>query len=176
MIRIRDLDLLGVRHIIRHMRAQDWIEVSNLVPRAYCDPDLLTMLVMQSARLGFLVEVDGIAAAVVQAVEKHNGCWSVGMFATDDFNRCWRAIFKQISCVLIPAMVEGGARYCEAHVHADNVEAQKFLARLGFRAVSLPLNRYGAFGETFILYAVTYEELPHVLRQSAESPSSPSPG
>lgn len=170
MITIRNLDLLSVHHIIRNMRAQDWIEVSNLVPRAYCEPDLLAMLTMQATRLGFMVCVDNIPAVVVQAVEKHNGCWSVGMFATDDFARCWRATFKQISCVLIPALVEGGARYCEAHVHAGNVEAQTFLARLGFRAVSEPLKHYGAFGETFILYAVTHEELPHVLRQSPESP------
>lgn len=162
---IRDLTLLRLHYIIRNMRKQDWVEVSNLVPRAYCEPDMLAMLTMQATRLGFIVESFGVPAVLVQACERHSGNWSVGMFATEDFENCWRETFKHIRAVLIPAIIEAGGRYCEAHVHAGNIEAQRFLKRLGFRPRSDVLEGYGAFGEPFILFAVTIGDLPHVLHE-----------
>lgn len=171
-VKARNLDLLGVRYVVSNMRASDWLEISNLVPRAYATVDMLTMLTVQHSRLGFLLEVDGIPAVVVQAVEKHNGCWSIGMFATDDFPAAWRGVVRFGRDLLLPSMLDLGARYCEAHVHAGNVAAQRFLERLGFRARSSVLENYGAFGEPFILYAVTREELPDVLRESPQSSGS----
>lgn len=161
---VRNLDLLSIHYVVRNMRHQDWIEISNLVPRAYCEPDLLAMMVMQVSTLGFVVDVGSVPCAVVQAVQKHNGCWAVGMFATEEFPHCWREVFKHVRNVLIPAIVDAGGRYCEAHVHAGNIDAQRFLRKIGLRPRSDVLEGYGSFGEPFILYAVTKEELPHVLR------------
>lgn len=173
MNKVRNLDLLGVRHVVKNMRASDWLEISNLVPRALCDVDAMAMYVTQYTRLGFMVERDGIPAAIVQAIEKHDGCWSIGMFATDDFPLVWHTIIKHARRVLMPSLLDLGARYCEAHVHADNVPAQRFLEALGFKARSGILEDYGAFGQPFILYAVTKKELPDVpLPESPESPGS----
>lgn len=171
MIKIRNLDLLGVRYVVENMRQSDWVEVSNLVPRSLANVDSLTMLTVQHTRIGFMVEIDGVPGAVVQAIEKHDGCWGVGMFATDDFPLIWRSILKNVRNLVIPSLIDLGARYCEAYVHAGNVPAQRFLASLGFRARSDVLENYGSFGEAFILYAVTREDLPHVLR--SESPENP---
>lgn len=161
-VTVSELSLPKVWHVVRHMRASDWTEISNLVPRAVCTVDGIAMMVMQHSSVGFVLEVDENPALVVQLVQKHEGCWSAGLFATDDFPLCWRSALKEIREIVVPTLLEAEARYCEAHVLADNLPAQAMLERVGFRRKSEVLTNYGAFGKDFIIYAVTREELSDV--------------
>ena len=171
-ITIHPLSLSMVLHVAQNMRRSDWIEVSNLVPRRICTPEGMAMLVIQHSGAGFVACVDGVPACVVQLVEKHDGCWSAGLFATDDFALCWRAVVKEIRHVIAPVLLDFGARYLEAHVMASNIPAQRLLERLGFKCVSEVLTNYGAFGKDFLLYAIRNREDCHVFLKPQGAGSS----
>jgi RimJ/RimL family protein N-acetyltransferase len=161
-VTVSELTLQGVWHVVKNMRSSDWTEISNLVPRAACTVDGIAMMVIQHSGVGFVIEVDEKPACVVQLVQRHEGCWSAGLFATDDWPLCWRSVLKEIRHIVVPTLLEHGARYCEAHVLASNIPAQTLLKRVGFRQKSELLTNYGAFGKDFILFAVTREELSNV--------------
>lgn len=154
-ITVTDLDLPSVWHVVKNMREQDWIEISNLIPRHLCTVDQIAMLIVQQTGVGFVLRVNDCPALVVQLVQKHDGCWSAGLFATDDFVHCWRRAIKEIKEIVIPVLLDHGARYCEAMVMASNKPAQRLLKMIGFRAQSNVLTNYGAFGKDFMLFAIT---------------------
>lgn len=166
---ISPLTLPAVWHVVKNMRQSDWIEVSNLVPRAICTVDGIAMATVQHSGAGFVAALDGVPVCVVQLGQRHDGCWSCGLFATDDFPKVWRTVLKEVHHVIIPTLIDQGARYCEAHVLADNLPAQAMLKRIGFSAKSSVLTNYGAFGKDFVLFAVTREELTHVFFKPEDS-------
>ena len=124
---IEKLTLAGVLHVVQNMRLSDWEEVINCTPAAYQSVDGIAILTMQFSGSGFVVRVDDQPAAVVQLVERHKGSWSVGMYATDDFGKCWRTIIKEVRAVLFPQLLELEARYVEAHVLATNWQGMRLL-------------------------------------------------
>lgn len=160
---VLDLSIQSVWPVVRNMRHQDWVEVSNLVPRQFATVDGITMLTLQQTGVGYVVTLDDVPAAVVQFAQKHDGCWEIGMFATDDYPHVWRAVIKEAREVAVPVLLQHGARYCQAHVMVDNDDAKRLLKWVGFRQTSEVLTNYGAFGKDFELWSITREELNRVL-------------
>lgn len=154
----------NVWHVVQGMRAQDWQEVVNLVPAQFASVDGITMLAVSHSVFGFVLKLDQVPVVVVHFAQKHPGTLSAGMFATDQFNDVWRQLVRELREFALPALLELGTTYCEAHVMASNLEAQRFLRYIGFTQRSDVLKKYGAFDKDFVLYAISEEELPNVFR------------
>lgn len=161
-VTIGEVNIKNVWPVVKNMRRLDWIEISNLVPRQICSVDGITMMVVQHTFVGFVVAYDGTPVCVVQLTQKHDGCWSCGLFATDDFDKVWKAVIREVKEIVVPTLLDLEARYCEAMVQADNQPARRFLEWIGFVPKSEVLTNYGAFGKDFILYALTEKELNSV--------------
>jgi hypothetical protein len=173
MIEARPINLADVYTVVCNMRMTDWQEVINLVPKALATPDGITMLTMQHTRLGTVYAYDDLPVVVLQANEIRDGVWSIGMFATDLFPLVWRAMVKDMKRAFLPVLLDSGARYCEAHVAAGNVDAQRLLKFLGFRQRSDVLEGFGSFGDPFLLYVATIGDLPHVFHARPPGTGSP---
>ncbi len=99
------------------------------------------------------------------------------MFATHDFVHCWRRMIREMREVVMPTLLDLDARYVQAHVLASNAAGRRLLEFIGFRCRSEILKAYGAFGDDFILYTMTDEDLPNVFRKkSAADPRSQNTG
>ena len=164
-IKITGLDIQSVLYVVKHMRKADWQEVINSLPHAYCTVDRIAMVVAQRGGVGFVIHYDETPVCVVEVVEKHEGCWSCGLFATEQFALVWRSTIKAINEICKQLLLSHGARYCEAHASADNVDAHRLLEWIGFKKSSEVLKGYGSYGADFILFTLVKEELNHVFRR-----------
>ena len=162
-ISVQPLNLRGILGILDNIRAQDWIEISNLVPRYMAERhEFIAMHIMQMGGIGFVLSLDDRPVCMVHAVQRFEGSWSIGMIATDDFPRVFRFVIKEGVAIMAPVLREAGARYMDAYVYADNSDARRLLARCGFRRASRRLTNYGAFGKDFYLYTLSREDAENV--------------
>lgn len=143
-----------------------------MVPKSIATVDGITMYIIQQGGVGFVLAKDGVPAGLVQCVPIHEGAFSVGLIATDEWINVWRSFAREIQKVVIPALLESGARWMECRVWNDNQPAKDFLEWFGFRQMSEVMTGWGTFGKDFVLYGITRSEFEtHVSRRPRHSRS-----
>lgn len=163
-VEIRPLTLRGVLSVCERMRASDWAEVINLLPKSCDTPELIAMTTMQISHFGFVAEVDGVPTTVAQFVQILDGSWRCGLFSTDDFAKAWRGVVRELKTTCMWHLLDSGAEYCDAYADTLHPEAHRLLEHLGFRKRAI-LPSYGSRGRDIALYVATIGEFDHVLRK-----------
>lgn len=162
MITFDTLNLRDVLYVCERMRAADWAEIVNLLPRSIETADMIAMVTMQSSRFGVIGKLDGEPIVVLQFGELLDGTWRAGLFATDKFDRIGKATVRHILDVTVPFLLDSGAVYCDALADPLNDAGVAMLEFIGFKKRAI-LPEYGSRGRDIALYVATKKEIEHVL-------------
>lgn len=79
------------------------------------------------------------------------GCWSMWLFATDDFHRIGLGVTRMVIRSIVPMLWGGGARRLECRSMEGHVDAQRWLCTIG-ASREATLRSYGKGGEDFHVY------------------------
>lgn len=110
-----------------------------------------------------ILGMDGEPIALLGANELWPGMWAPWAMATPRFAEIGWALTRFVKRTMIPRMVELGFNRAECRTLESNVEAQRWLERLG--AVRESENpRVGKNNETFYTYVFYPENCGHALR------------
>ena len=136
--------------VLRNLCARSRAEVLAYMPAI--DPWPLFWAMRQPAELGWVFERDG-AGAILTGTCRREGCWSISMVTTDNFQRLARPLTKRITGHIIPLFRDLGATRLECCSLAEPSPMQKWMRRsLGARQDKV-LRQHGRNGEDFILFA-----------------------
>ena len=150
---LTDIDLDSIIYIAMNLRAEDKIEVFNILE--HDNPyqlgwEAFTLFRNKGrARIGWH---NGRPAAVIALTEDRPRVWHVSMFGSDEFKcvawECMRWARTNIRDLIAN---NGGRRlHCDSHI--DHLEAHKFLRTLGARQEGEPMKCYGKDGSTYIRF------------------------
>lgn len=128
---------------------REWDRREIFATRWNEDPRELAAECTYFGHFGWTASHEDTPVAIVGAVPLHPGCWSVFMFATNDFRQISISLTKFIKRVMIPALVDTSARRAQCLSLEDHTEAHAWLRVLGAYSEQ-PLRDYGKNGETFI--------------------------
>lgn len=147
---LRPLTRRDVAHVVDRMRDSDAAEIYNT--RWTDSPHDLVQDTLLHHRFSWIAAHDGEPIAVVGAGPKHPNCWSVHMYATDDFHKLSVSLSKFIRRVMIPALYAAGAHRAECASSDDHTTAHRWLEWLGARREA-EMRGYGKDGQSYFLYA-----------------------
>ena len=146
-------------YVCRHLRAQDRAEV--LATHWTTDPsELAQPIAMSRQELSWcFLGLDGEPIALLGAHQLWPGMWAPWAMATPRFEEIGWSVTRFVKRTMIPRMVELGFNRAECRTLETNVQAQRWLERLG--AVRESENpRVGRDNQTFYTY-VFYPENCH---------------
>jgi len=147
----------GLFQVTRRLRESDRCEC--FATRFHDDPSELAREIDVYARMsiGWLVCINQEPVATLGAVLVWPGHWHVWAFGTERWGQVVMAITKHIKRVMIPMLLEVGARSVAAYAHAAHTGACAWLEFLGAKGTPLP--NWGKNGEDFVLYRWFREEM-----------------
>lgn len=148
-MKLANPSLMDVLYITHHLREWDRKEV--FATRFSDDPDQLAMDVLRWGPNWWVAGEDK-AIAVIGATEVWPGCWSVGMFATDEFSKIGLPLTKWVKRSMIPHIAQQGIRRGECRSIEGHEMAHRWLETLGAKREGDGLKKYGKDGETFFTY------------------------
>lgn len=161
-ISFRAINLKDVLYVCENMRASDWKEVLNALPRAVTTPEVIAMICMNATNFGIIACVDNRPAIVAQFSEILDGTWRAGLFGTEEFEFAAMPMIAELMREAFPFMIDRGAVYCEAYADALNSDGHKLLEFVGFKKRAI-LEGYGSRGMDVALYSITKSEVDNVL-------------
>lgn len=134
-------------HVASRMR--EWDKREIYATRWNEDPVELAHDCASYGHFGWVAWGDEEPVAILGAVPMHPGCWSVFMFATNNFRHISFSLTKFVKRVMIPALADTGARRAQCLSMEGHEDAQKWLRLLGATPEE-PMLDFGKNGETFI--------------------------
>ena len=90
--------------------------------------------------------------AIIAYVPLRKGVWSLGMFATDNFQKVGKFLTKRIIRDIIPSLSAAKAHRIEAQSISGYDEVHKWLKFLGLKEEA-KLNGFGKNGEDFVQFS-----------------------
>lgn len=136
----------ALAHIVQNLRAPDLEEVAATSYDVW--PSVWERLCAVRANQS-VWEVDGVPAAVMGAWPLWPGMWTVYAMGTEAFPAV--TMTKFALRVMVPALMESGARRAECASIATHTVAHRWLEGLGAHRES-EMPNYGKGGETFYRY------------------------
>lgn len=152
MTTLEPLTYENVLHVARNMRAADKEEI--YATRWSDSPEDLAADAMLVPHLCWTAHRDGKSIAAIGAVPIHPGCWSVWMFATDEWPLVSLKVTRHVLKQMIPTVIrrEDGFKRAECKSHSLHNVAHRWLEYLGANRESTAY-KYGKNGENFFVYA-----------------------
>ena len=148
-----------VFHVAKNMRERDYEEISCLTFTKNRE-ELAGYLAKSYAQHQNVYAVgttkDG-PIAILAYILLRPGVWSLGLFATDKFQKVGRFLTKTIIRDIIPALDSANAHRVEAHSIEGYSEIHRWLEFLGLRREAM-IEGYGKNGENFIPFAYVRSE------------------
>ena len=149
MMYLRPAEPEEVFHVAKHMREHDYKEISCLRWTEGRDDLAADLTERYSNYPNCYVCGDGAdRIAIIVYVPVRSGVWSIGMFATDNFQKVGGYLTKKIIREIIPMLMEGGAHRIECQSIEGYDAIHKWLGTLGLREESKLLG-FGRDGEDF---------------------------
>ena len=127
MMYLRPAEPEEVFYVAKHMREHDYREISCL---------------------RWAEGRDDLAADLTERYSIRSGVWSIGMFATDNFQKVGGYLTKKIIREIIPMLMDAGAHRIECQSIEGYDAIHKWLGTLGLQEES-KLMGYGRDGEDF---------------------------
>lgn len=146
---ISEIEPIGLRSIIKHMREHDREEIFAM--RSDDDDDQLASDVIAAGDLKWMLSRER-PICVWGAQPMWPGVWNVWMFATEEFPRVGKTLTKFVKNVEIPLLVERGIQRAECKSIATNAVAHRWLEATGAIREARHAN-YGRLKESFYTYA-----------------------
>lgn len=95
---------------------------------------------------------DGKPAAILGALEVHNGVWNLYGAGTNDWQKVWRQVTLTAKRDMMSLVLDAGAHRAQCLSPAHHSDTHKWLRYLGAtHEVQMP--QYGMHGEDFIMFA-----------------------
>jgi hypothetical protein len=140
----------GLFRVTAHLRESDRREC--FATRFHDDPAELAREIdsYRPLALSWLVCINQEPVASLGAILVWPGHWNVWAFGTSRWGQAARAITKHVRRVMIPMLLEIGAKSVAAYVHAAHTQACAWLEFLGAKGTLL--SKWGKNGEDFVLY------------------------
>lgn len=163
---IRPISFEAVRHLARHMREADRLEVFNTLD--HDDPDRLAReicLVTAFGRTGVSF-IDGMPVGLIGVSPIRSGVWSAWSFGTDDWHRGAFDLTRFAFRHLMPWLLARGAHRLQCESRFDHVEAHRWLERCGAQREGI-LRGFGRDGSDYIQYSWTRENAHVCFRKDA---------
>jgi hypothetical protein len=162
-----------VRRVAMNMRAMDRAEI--YATRWREDPTDVARDSILLSRFGFICasERDGEPIAAIGAAELWPTMWSVWMFATDRWPEVAFAATRMVRRVLVPQLLETGARRAECRALASHRQAHRWLRLLGARR-EFRIRDFGKNGEDFVSFVWRRDDVLH--KQSEETAAAATVG
>lgn len=147
-----------VRRVAMNMRAMDRAEI--YATRWREDPADVARDSVLLSRFGFVCasDRDGEPISAIGAAELWPTMWSVWMFATDRWPEVALAATRLVRRVLVPQLLEAGARRAECRALASHRQAHRWLKLLGARR-EFRVRDFGKNGEDFVSFVWRREDV-----------------
>lgn len=139
--------LHGLLYVAHNMREWDRREI--MATRWTDSPEQLAVDCWSARNTAWMAVAGDRPAAVVGAIERWPGSWSVWMFATDEFPKVGLSMTRLVVRNIIPGLRGAGARRADCMSMDGHTAAHRWLETLGARRHLQPFTRYGKDGETF---------------------------
>ncbi len=152
---VKPLEYDDVLDVATNMR--EWDKREIYATRWSDDPAALARDCMIIPDFGWTIWLDKPLCAI-GAVPLHPGVWSVWMFAKDDFPTVGLYATKFARRVMMPGLVNSGARRAQCLSIEGHEDAHKWLRLLGAKAESR-LWGFGKNGEDFHCFAWSSDDV-----------------
>ena len=143
-----------VFHVAKNMRERDYEEISCLTfanNREELAANLAKLYEPHRNIYAVGTTKDG-PIAILSYIPVRPGVWSLGLFATDSFQKVGRFLTKTIIRDIIPALDRANAHRVEAHSIEGYDEIHRWLEFLGLRKETM-IPGYGRNGENFYTFS-----------------------
>ena len=139
-----------VAAVTRNLRERDRAEI--FATRWGEDPDELARDTVASGAFRWGAYLGLRPVAMIGAMPRWPGVWSVWAYGTDEWPRVALTLTKHAKRFMIPALLySGAARRVDCHALETHVQAREWMRRLGGKEGNR-LDGYGKNGEDFVEY------------------------
>jgi hypothetical protein len=138
----------NVAHVARNMREWDRREI--YATRWDDNSESLAYEVMQTGEVRWVAGLEEPIAAFGCA-PMWPGCWSMWLFAADDFHRIGLSVTRLVTRSIVPMLWDGGAHRLECRSMEGHVDAQRWLSTIGAEREAT-LKGFGRDGQDFHIY------------------------
>lgn len=124
----------------------DILAASNATPEQYAKR------IIFSDGFKWVAYHDGLPAALIGALNIHDGVWGLFGFGTDHWKKVWMSVTKVARKDMMQAVLETGAHRAQCMSPATHTDTHRWLERLGAtHRVEMPA--YGKNGEDYVMFA-----------------------
>ena len=149
---LRKANPLEIYAVAYDMRPRDFEEISCVTWFDNRDDLARDLMLRYSAHENVYCFGDDVPIGIISYIPVRPGVWSLGMFATDKFQKVSSFLTKRVIRDIIPALDNANAHRVEAQSLAGYDEVHKWLDFIGLKKEG-ELKGFGSRGQDFVTFA-----------------------